>query len=1406
MGWRQSIRAALRRIHLGGRRVAAHAGRAHVELRDVDNETLERHAPKLREALERLPGVEWARINLYFRRAVIAFEREIYTEELLAQRVAEVEQQVALTERGFALEPQPHPGDPEPRQRALVEIAANGFGMATGLGLRSLRVKPVAIEVDFAALLSLMEEVPGIRRALEARMGKAVTEMSFVFANAFNRALLQSIGGPVVDIAQRALRLREADAAQRVWLQHEPTLAAYPEAHEQPLPDIPPRPCPLPHGPIERYAEKALTATLGGFGLGLASTQSMELAAASIFGGVPKPARAAREAYASHLGWRWANAGLLILDSEALRRLDRIDTVVLPAAMLQPDAAGADGDDPASGQAPGVPREAKALVQAIRAAELELHVWGDAQAGAEWARPERWIDTTTDVAIDIRHLQAAGRGVCYFGWDAGGLAAADFGVGLVHREAPAPWAADVVCPAAFSDFASLVQCIDRGRKLAHRSVHFALLEVVCGAVVSAGGLRADTTRQVMSVAHSISLLALANGVRTAQQVPVGRKYRVTAPPWHAMDTRAVLAGLDSSELGLSELAAAGRRVSVDAEQSQGRALLGLFLSELDTPFVPVLAVGAGLSAWMGSVVDAALIAAVVGVNGVIGAAQRARVERALASLEQIERRQVRVMRPPGETVWVAVDALVVGDVIELSAGDVVPADCRILQADGLEVDESSLTGESLPISKSPEPSPAAAVADRTCMLYEGTAVAGGRVVAVVVAVGADTEARSAMQMVARTAAMRGGVETRLNELTKVTAPLAVASGAAVVGAGVLRRRSTREMIGAAVSLAVAAVPEGLPMLATMAQLAAAGRMRAKGVLVRNPRTIEALGRMNVLCADKTGTLTQGRIRLSQVVCADGSQGAPGPDGRVGGIVAAALRATPEDSGRQAHLTDQALVDGARAAGVGVSEGAPGWQRISELPFEPGRGFHAVLGRSEGDGLLSVKGAPEVVVPRCTHVRSADGSTEALDADGQNRLIEMAIAQARQGFRVLAVAQRPVGEQAELGADDVDALVFEGLVGLSDPVRETAKEGVAALRQAGVQVVMVTGDHPSTAEAIAAELGQSEGRIVSGGELEQLEDAELDAILEDIAVFARVTPRQKVRIVQAYQRAGKVVGMTGDGANDAPAIRLAAVGIALGEESTSSARDAADIVVSSGQLETITEAVVEGRALWGAVRDAVAILVGGNIGEISFTVLGSLVSGQTPLNARQLLLVNLLTDALPALTVAVRPPAGQRPEQLLKEGPEASLGKSLTRELLTRATITGGVATGAWGVARLGGTQRGAQTVGLMALIGTQLGQTLLAGGRDRTIAASAVGSGIGMFLAVQTPGVSQFFGCRPLGPIGMAQAATAIGIGTGASAVLPLLIERWGDKLDGNGALRHSLNAWSRRARELDWMPDLWSG
>jgi cation-transporting ATPase I len=1029
------------------------------------------------------------------------------------------------------------------------------------------------------------------------------------------------------------------------------------------------------------------------------------------------------------------------------------------------------------------------LIASAHEAEMNVVVASADESILEQLQVEDVISHGEGVHNGVRRLQREGKVVCLVAsGDSPGLAVADLGVGLFRLGEPTPWAAHVICANNLSDVRFLLQACVAARSVAKQSANVALGAATMGAIVSAGGLVPMTIQRAMLLVNAASLVTMLNGARTSSQL----RSRVMAPPrdptpWHALSAPGVLARLGSSNQGLSRRMAARRKEATEGAPTAIAELVMAITDELFNPFAPLLAAGAGLSALVGSTADAGVVASVVGLNALIGGVQRFRMERMIRRLSKETTRKALVRRG-GKVVEVQSSRLVPGDRVLLGPGDVVPADCRIIDGQSLEVDASSLTGESMPVTKDAAPSFEEQVADRRSMLFEGTSIAAGRATVAVVAVGARTEAQRAVHAT-RGDRVQSGVERRLKSLMDLTGPVALGAGIGVVGGGLLRGRRLEELVGSAVSLAVASVPEGLPLLATAAQLAAAGRLSRRGMLVRNVRSIEALGRVDVICLDKTGTVTEGRIALRSVHDGAEEQRVETLDEHGRHILAAALRSTAEER-VHAHATgvggdpiDLALIRGAEVAQVTSGHECAGWERMSELPFEAGRSYQAVLANTSCGALLGVKGAPEVILPRCSRWY-VKGEVRALDDALRGSLTAEAARLGQGGLRVLAVADCAADPDEAIDPARLPELTFQGFLAFTDPVRPAAAAAIQGLRQAGVDVLMLTGDHPSTAAAIASELGLTEqGAVVTGADLAAMSDEVLDHELRGIKVLARVTPSQKVRVVRALQRTGRVVAMAGDGANDAPAIRLANVGIAIGERSTTAARGAADVIITDERIETIVDAIVEGRALWASVRDAVAVLVGGNLGEIGFTLGAGLVDGRPPLNARQLLLVNLLTDAAPAMAIALRPPSRVTLESLIDEGPEASLGRPLDREIVTRALVTALGAGASWTAGRIFASKAEANTMGLVAVVGTQLGQTLVAGGLNLPVVLTGLGSVAALVAALQIPAVSKFFGCRPLGPLAWAAAVAASAGATSLSVAVPGAFERIADRLHlGQGA------------------------
>ncbi|WP_445162665.1 HAD-IC family P-type ATPase [Mycobacterium sp. Dal123C01] len=1018
------------------------------------------------------------------------------------------------------------------------------------------------------------------------------------------------------------------------------------------------------------------------------------------------------------------------------------------------------------------------------------------------------------------------------------LAIADVGVALDDPRAATPWTADIITGTDLADAVRILSAIPVARSASESAVHLAQGGTTLAGLllVTGSGQQRSTNplsfRRWLNPVNTAAATALLAGTFSASRVlrlPDPTPQPLTA--WHALDPEIVYSRLagGARPLAVETLTPSWRRRLDDLSYSpafeplrgplhNAARLASATRVELADPLTPILAVGAAASAIVGSNIDALLVGGVMMVNAITGGTQRLRAEAAAAELfaEQDQlvrrvvvpavattRRRLEAARHATRTVTVSAKSLRPGDVIDLAAPEVVPADARLLEADDLEVDESFLTGESLPVDKQVEPV-AVNDSERSSMLFEGSTIVAGHARAIVVATGVNTAAHRAISAVAgvETAA---GVQARLRELTSKVLPLTLTGGAAVTALALLRRASLRQAVADGVAIAVAAVPEGLPLVATLSQLAAAQRLTARGALVRSPRTIEALGRVDTVCFDKTGTLTENRLRVLCAVPHDARPGDPFPeaeDPRSAPVLRAAAWAStqPQEGQGHAHATDEAIIT---AASFLLTKNNSGWQVLAEVPFESSRGFAATIGTFSTDSnspVLMLKGAPEVVLPRC---RFTNPEADHAHADAVVRSL------AEQGLRVLAVARRPwpngTTHDEDTDADAVDAtaqdLELLGYVGLADTARASSRPLIEALEAADRNVVLITGDHPITARAIARQLGlPADARVITGAELAGLDEDACAKVVENVQVFARVSPEQKVQIVGALQRCGRVTAMVGDGANDAAAIRMADVGIGVSGRGSSAARGAADIVLTDRDLSVLLDALVEGRSMWAGVRDAVTILVGGNVGEVLFTIIGTAFGqGRAPVGTRQLLLVNLLTDMFPALAVAVTSQYVEpdETEYETKEeaekaraahrlavltGPTPSLDAPLMRQIVSRGVVTAAGATTAWAIGRYTpGSERRTSTMGLAALVTTQLAQTLLTRQHSPLVVATALGSAGVLVGIIQTPVVSQFFGCTPLGPVAWSGVMGATAGATAISWLAPNWLNRTIGVIQPNG-------------------------
>ncbi|AGN02572.1 P-type ATPase, translocating [Salinarchaeum sp. Harcht-Bsk1] len=737
--------------------------------------------------------------------------------------------------------------------------------------------------------------------------------------------------------------------------------------------------------------------------------------------------------------------------------------------------------------------------------------------------------------------------------------------------------------------------------------------------------------------------------------------------WHASPPEECTDELDSSPEGLSEADAAERRERVGPNEltsGEVRGPLRIFLSQFASALIWVLILAAVLSVAIGHVVDAVLIAIILLANGIFGFVQEYRAEQSLEALQDLASPTVTVRRGGAET-RIAATEVVPGDVVVLGQGDVVPADCRILEAGSLEVDEAALTGESVPVEKSADPVDAdAPLAERSSMCYKGTNVTRGSATAVVVATGMETQVGEIATSLEQAENRQTPLQQDLDRLGKRLGLAVVALSATIVPLLVLGGgRSLVQSALTAVSLAVAAVPEGLPAVVTLTLALGVRKMAGEEALVRTLPAVEALGAIDVVCTDKTGTLTEGEMRVqaawvfdeayetvdsgdeSVATNGDGAAGttaeaagslAHGGDERLDRLLeigAVCNDATEEDG----DPTERALVAAAERR-FDVDELRAERPRRDELPFSSERKLMATI----HDDAVFVKGAPTVVLDASTRVLGPDGP-EPLDDERRERIRDQIDAFAEDALRVLGFAYRDppdaavdaaTSDGAEAMADLESDLVFVGLQGLLDPPRPEVADAIADTQRAGIDVKVITGDNPTTARAIASQIGV-DSDVVSGTEIESMDEAELRECVQTTDVFARAEPTHKVRILQALQAEGHRVAMTGDGVNDAPALKNADVGIAMGVRGTEVAKQASDVVLLDDNYATIRNAIRRGRTIFDNVWKFVAYLLSANVAEVAVVLIASLF-GYLVLPAVQLLWINLLTDGLPALALGVDP--------------------------------------------------------------------------------------------------------------------------------------------------------------------------
>ena len=741
---------------------------------------------------------------------------------------------------------------------------------------------------------------------------------------------------------------------------------------------------------------------------------------------------------------------------------------------------------------------------------------------------------------------------------------------------------------------------------------------------------------------------------------------LAAPPYHALATGEVELVLGTGEHGLPDEEAARRLATLGpnrlTEPPPPNPLVR-FAEQFRNLLILVLLAAAAVTVMLGHWIDAAVILGVVLANAVFGFVQEGRAEKAIGAIRRMLALKASVIRG-GSRRTVDAERLVVGDLVLLEAGDRVPADIRLTRSRNLQTDEAALTGESVPAAKSPEAVDVdAPLAGRRSLAFSGTLVLTGQGRGIVVATADATEMGRIGALVAGVRSLETPLLRQMNafsrQLTFVILALSAALFAFAVWVG---GYPVEEAFLAVVGVAVAAIPEGLPAVLTITLAIGVRRMAQRSAIIRRLPAVETLGSVSVICTDKTGTLTRNEMTVRSVAAGDASLRVTGvgydPEGELlpregetmsgadGGalvahLVLAALLCNDASihrsgDGWTAHgdPMEAALLVLAMKAGLDPAAARQRHPRLDAIPFEAEQRYMASLHEVNGERLLYIKGAPERLLELCTAQRGA-GADAPLD---RSRWLASTEAMAEAGERVLALAVRalPPGTQAIDGPSDLEGAVLLGLVGLIDPPREEAAAAVQNCRAAGIQVKMITGDHGSTATAIARQLGFEAGAAATGADLERTPDEDLDAVARETAIFARTSPEHKLRLVRALQRGGAVVAMTGDGVNDAPALKQADVGVAMGRKGTEAAKEAADMVLADDNFASIVAAVREGRTVYDNLKKVIAFALPTNGGE-SLTIVAAILLGLTlPITPLQILWINMVTAVALDLTLTFEP--------------------------------------------------------------------------------------------------------------------------------------------------------------------------
>ena len=716
-------------------------------------------------------------------------------------------------------------------------------------------------------------------------------------------------------------------------------------------------------------------------------------------------------------------------------------------------------------------------------------------------------------------------------------------------------------------------------------------------------------------------------------------------------------------------------------------LIAKFLEQFKDFMVIILLIAAAVSFFTSlfrhdsDYIDPIIILLIVIVNAVIGVAQESRAEKAIDALKKLTSPESVVMRD-GKRVKIASKEIVPGDIVFLTEGDFVPADLRILEAHNLRAEESALTGESLPVEKSAELvcGDKTPLGDRKNMLYSSSSVAAGRGVGVAVATGMETQVGKIAHMIHSEEAPQTPLQKRLAHTGKVLGIGALAICAVIFIMGLIQSVEPLDMFMISISLAVAAIPEGLPAVVTIVLAMGVRRMANCRAIVRRMPAVETLGSASVICSDKTGTLTQNKMTVVEVAGYDGVLTKQDTQARrILELAALCNNCTVSGDKIQGDPTEAALLAASPVPKDQLERRMP---RVREIPFQSARKMMTTVHRLDNQQYrIITKGAPDLLMERCTTCQGGS-FTAPMDQQVRRELQRRNEQMASRALRVLGVAYRDVKQLPPENEWEKD-LVFCGFIGMIDPPRPEAERAVRLCKKAGIRAVMITGDHVATAIAIAGKLGMMgpEDKALTGQQLDQMEQRDLERNIYQYSVFARVSPEHKVRIVKAFQKRGEIVAMTGDGVNDAPALKAADIGCAMGISGTDVAKGAADMVLTDDNFATIVEAVREGRGIYANIRKTIHFLISCNIGEILTVFMAFLLQLPLPLLAIQLLWINLVTDSLPALALGVEPIENDVMEQPPHRQNESIFAGGMGYNILVEGCLIGALALLAYSVGR-----------------------------------------------------------------------------------------------------------------------------